>query len=216
METGTGVRFRESSLPEWWLELRQTLFVSDTLSILKTQFSGGKTGEATVGKIGRSRRQMDSDYVTNERWFNHEMGHVLGLLHEHQRYDRNSYVRVDSARAGRSDYLRIREEERRLSIWCLWFCWKWYDNSTTHSTPYYYHSIMHYPRGTGITLQTGGEEWHVHEDDDENVSINSVWGDVNGNTWFSPWDIYTIKKLYGITPNERPNFTPTPAFPVGE
>lgn len=68
MQNGTGVRFRESSLPEWWLEIWQTGFASSELSILKTQFPGGKTGEATVGKIGRSRLQMDSDYVTNERW----------------------------------------------------------------------------------------------------------------------------------------------------
>ena len=51
------------------------------------------------------------------------------------------------------------------------------------------------------------EPWDLNEYD------NSEWGDENGNTWFSPWDIYTIKHLYGITPNTRPNFTPAPTYP---
>ena len=37
---------------------------------------------------------------------------------------------------------------------------------------------------------------------------NDRWGDENGDTWFTPWDIYTIKRLYGITPNRKPGYTP--------
>lgn len=60
---------------------------------------------------------------------------------------------------------------------------------------------MHYS-GFGITLRSTGEPWDVYDHN------NSEWGDENGNTWFTPWDIYTIKKRYGITPNPMPTYTP--------
>lgn len=165
MENGTGMSFEEARGPEWWLELWHTLSLSNDLSILTKEL--GDPGQATVGRHGRSRLVMDPDYVTNEKYFNHEMGHVFGLLHEHQRYDRDHYVRV--GRSG-SNYDKI---PRRARIWFLF--WSWYvDNSTTFSTPYDYHSIMHYRKRSGITLRSDGREWDVHEDEVGNVSINSV------------------------------------------
>lgn len=196
MRNGTGIRFRESNDPEWWLELWHSFACSNELSILTRELSG--SGMATVGRRSKSTLTMDPQYATNERAFNHEMGHVFGLLHEHQRYDRDYYVRVQR---GGSNYEKIpRLRETRF----LWF--RWYDeHSTTFSTPYDYHSIMHYARD--IRLRSNNEVWDINENN------NREWASVNGNTWFSPWDIYTIKRLYGITPNGRPNFTPTPAYP---
>ena len=49
---------------------------------------------------------------------------------------------------------------------------------------------MHY---SGITLRSTDAGWVVNEDN------KSVWGTVNGNTYFTPWDIYTIRRLYSIT-----------------
>ena len=134
------------------------------------------------------------------------MGHVFGLLHEHQRYDRDNYVRVLPTGSNYRKIQRLREHR------FLWF--RWYDEiSTTFSTPYDYHSIMHYrsKRGVITTRSTDkskdDEMWDVHNGN------NRVWGSQNGNTWFSPWDIYTIKRLYSITPNSIPNYTPTPDYP---
>lgn len=197
MENGTGMSFEEAEGPEWWLELWHSVFASNDLSILTEELSGNQTGWATVGRTGRSRLVMDPDYVTNERYFNHEMGHVFGLLHEHQRYDRDDYVRVGPSG---SNYEKLHRRVRRQ-----FFFWTFYDYiSTTLSTPYDYHSIMHDPRTTEITLRSNGQPW--------DVTIESG-RDENGNTWFSPWDIYTIKRLYGISPNQRPSSNPTPAYP---
>ncbi len=211
MEDGTGMSFEEARDAEWWMEVKHFFFVSRSLRISKEQLSGTTTGWATVGEVSRSKLVMDSDYVTNERWFNHEMGHVFGLLHEHQRHDRDTYITVAEAKRTKSDYAVLPKTKKKYGFLRLW---SWTaDISTTHSTPYDYHSIMHYPKGTDITLKSNGKEWHVHEDTVANVSINSVWEDENGDTWFSPWDIYTIKKRYGITPNDKPDYTPAPAFP---
>ena len=37
---------------------------------------------------------MEPAKATREGLFNHEIGHVFGLLHEHQRPDRDTYIRV--------------------------------------------------------------------------------------------------------------------------
>ena len=87
--------------------------------------------------------------------------------------------------------------------------YSWVNNSTTYGTPYDYHSVMHYPSNarTTIHLADGGAYWEVRERN------KSVWGAENHHTYFSPWDIYTIKRRYGITPNQRPEYTPGPAYP---
>ena len=193
---GTGIAFRESVRPHWWLEFWHAFGLSGYLRISAEQLS--YTGWVTVGKVGKSRLVMDLDYVTREEYFNHEMGHVLGLLHKHQRYDRDDSVEVGPSG---SNYNKIPRLSRR---WFLW--WSWYvENSTTFGTPYDYYSIMHYDR-SDITLADGGD-WDVYEEN------NEVWGDENAGTWFSPWDIYTIRRLYRISPNPRPNYTPSSEYP---
>ncbi|ETN82451.1 astacin, partial [Necator americanus] len=64
----------------------------------------------------------------------HELMHVIGLHHEHSRYDRDNFVKVH--------YENIKKDE-------------WYnfekvnaDKFTTHGVPYDYMSIMHYKKDT--------------------------------------------------------------------
>ncbi len=198
MRNATRMRFEEADGPEWWLELWHSLSMSNDLSILVEDVDG--SGEATVGRRGRSKLTMDPEFATDEPTFNHEMGHVFGLLHEHQRYDRDDHVRV---RPTGSNYRKIQRLRRHTFLW-----FTWYDEiSTTFSTPYDFHSIMHYSAGSRITLRSNNRPWEV------NRYNNREWSSVNGNTWFSPWDIYTIKRLYGITPNPRPNSNPTSTYP---
>ena len=199
MADGTGMKFYESTSQNWWLNFWHGLCLSRFVRISKEQLGLWTTGQATVGKLGCSKLVMDTEHVRDQDDFDHEMGHVFGLLHEHQRYDRDAYVRVTATGIG---YDRIPERKRH---WFLW--WSWYaDHSTTYSTPYDYQSVMHYD--VSVTLLTpnkdGNRRWDVFEHN------NSKWGDENGNTWFTPWDIYTIKKRYGITPNPKPTYTPEP------
>ncbi len=56
--------------------------------------------EATVGRVKYSVLNMNSADVTDESTFNHEMGHVFGLLHEHQREDRNAHIEVSGLLTG--------------------------------------------------------------------------------------------------------------------
>ena len=174
---------------------------------------GTTPGTATLGKVSKSFLKMDHGTgrtETGENQFYHEVGHVLGLIHEHQRYDRDNHVIMSPYKAYYdANYTRIKQR-RRQQFWFLWWSWySWVDNSTTYGTPYDYHSITHYPadRSTTIHRADGGGYW------DANWRNKGVWGAENNYTYFTPWDIYTIKRRYGITPNPRPGYTPRPAYP---
>lgn len=81
MSNGTGMRFREGTWL-WWHEFWWNLGSSNYLRISIRTVSGA-SGQASVGKVGASFLYIDRNFVNNERVFNHEMGHVFGLLHEH-------------------------------------------------------------------------------------------------------------------------------------
>lgn len=181
----TGMRFREIT-NTGWVRFWHTLGLSDDLKISKGYVGGGAAGEATVGRVGKSYLTMTPRYVRDEEIFTHEVGHVFGLLHEHQRYDRNSYV--ISSRRG-SDYDPISPRN------CYWFAfWRWCKtNSTTYSTPYDYHSIMHYPASLGFTARSTRRSWEA-----------------NNRDTFTDWDVYAVKRLYGMSPNPRPSNRPQP------
>lgn len=88
---------------------------------------GRTPGWASVGKVGSSFLEMDVDLARtdeNKGHFYHEVGHVLGLLHEHQRYDRDTYVYVDrnGPSYNRLNYDRIPQwrNEKHCFLWV--FC----------------------------------------------------------------------------------------------
>jgi len=63
----------------------------------------------------------------------HELGHVLGLMHTHKRYDRDEYITVDTGclrSQTQSSLYQYKKVEEHLSI--------------THGVPYMCNSIMHY------------------------------------------------------------------------
>ena len=150
MTAGTGITFtRVNNVIDRFLHL--ICIRSNHVWISKRQL-GTTPGKASVGKIGCSFLYMDTEAVKDkdEYHFNHEVGHVLGLLHEHQRYDRDRYVRVVPTD---SNHRTIPERRRYCRFW--FFDCRYVSNTTHYSTPYDYHSVMHYPPEAGkITLNT--------------------------------------------------------------
>ncbi len=171
-------------------------------------------GAARFFKMDR-KQDFDTTLEFEENTFYHEVGHVLGLIHEHQRYDRGHYIRVYDA-SGRNltgpswDRIFRWRNQRFCFLWC------WYSavrNATTYDTPYDYQSVMHYyskysarnPKSP--TLPNNGGTWDTFSEN------KKAWGAHNQCTYFTPWDIYTVKRRYGTWPNPRPTYTPTPAYP---
>ncbi|KAK6726463.1 hypothetical protein RB195_004655 [Necator americanus] len=92
---------------------------------------------ADIGRLGSrsevSLHHSDKGTCLTTGTVMHELMHVIGLHHEHSRYDRDNFVKVH--------YENIKKDE-------------WYnfekvnaDKFTTHGVPYDYMSIMHYGKG---------------------------------------------------------------------
>ena len=104
-------------------------------------------GKATVGK-----RPFAFLIINNptESVATHELGHVLGLQHEHKRYDRDDYITInwDNIKASHQYNFYKLEKYKDLYITIKVFWWKWDKKITIHNSMAYgdfdYNSIMLY------------------------------------------------------------------------
>lgn len=115
-------------------------------------------GSSSVGYMGGTQTNLkikngiSSTYL--KRTATHELGHVLGLNHEHQRYDRDDYIYVNS---NNSNYEKIsktasglRWEKRRIKVgffrilvaYPVW----WTSTSSYTEGEFDFHSVMLYER----------------------------------------------------------------------
>lgn len=104
----------------------------------------------------------------------HEIGHVLGLLHEHSRPDRNKYIDINHK------YVDPVFKNQILST---------FEDITFTYTDYDYESIMHYGEKAYIKKNAPPSAWTIKSR--QNIKI----GQRNKP---SVKDITKVKKLYGI------------------
>ena len=83
-------------------------------------------GNSAVGMIGGEQPLNIGSTAWNRGTLLHELGHALGLIHEHQRSDRDTYVTIRAAVAGSGDFILI--------------------PASTNNGAYDFLSVMHYTR----------------------------------------------------------------------
>ena len=112
------------------------LFIPRTTEVEYVNFTGNTNAGNNTSHVGFVKGERADINITAFWWRQsewmpaHELGHVLGFFHEHQRWDRDQFITVhyDSIKPGRApDY-----------------DWIARTNWLVSSLPYDYHSIMHY------------------------------------------------------------------------
>ncbi len=195
----TGIKFKELK-NTGWRRFRHSAG-AQWLKVRKKDLSNA-AGSATIGQRSWAVLTMDVDWVRYQPTFEHEVGHVLGLVHEHQRPDRDGYVVVKTPNGISSSSRKTNWDKipyTRVTSWRqVWQ--RTVRVSTNYGTPFDYASVMSYQ---DLTIKQN--PYYT-----TNQMANKMrWGSSNGGTYYTPWDIYIVKRMYGISVT-APNYTPNP------
>lgn len=151
------------------------LFDSNYLYVTNTKAANRCWTELGAGASGGERVfNFAADWCWNSVSLLHELGHVLGLMHEHQRPDRDLYIQVFPENAGEMAY-----SYDKLSLGAM-------DNSG----PYDFYSIMHY---WNAAYSVNGKLIMVPRPGFEKYA--SIMGRA---TTLSAGDQTLIQKIYGV------------------
>ena len=122
---------------ELWMETGADIqFIPRTTEVEYVDFTGKTDAGNNTPFIGFRKGQRQEINITAFWWRQgpwmpaHELGHVLGFFHEHQRWDRDQYVTVH--------YQHIKPGREFDYDWVPKTRW------IASGTPYDYRSIMHY------------------------------------------------------------------------
>ena len=126
---------------------------------------------STVGYQRYSRLYIKS--LASQRAATHELGHCLGLTHEHQRPDRDEYITVhwENIRIDAAGQYRLLENSL-------------YDDT---GYPYDYRSVMHYSTSTGtvsawkktysINDPEFSEQWPTYLTEIDRSKVRDIYGE---------------------------------------
>jgi len=180
--TGNKVRFQEIISPYPFSNIPCIAFGIPFVTFRIDPDLGAK-GQSTFGFIplGLSVISIHPDWVTDVETYRHEIGHTLGLLHEHQRPDRDTYVAIppDMLR-DKINYGKISEKAIvvgvktvKILFITLRVPWIWYVKYGVTVGGFDYDSIMIYSVTNKITGQR-----------------------IKRPGFISPLDAATVKKMY--------------------
>lgn len=137
-------------------------------------------GNSAVGMIGGGQKLNIGSGSRNRGTLTHEIGHALGLLHEHQRSDRDTCVTIVTANVpggeGDPNFIRI--------------------PISTNNGPYDFLSVMHYRRDA-LTLNPGQDTMVCKPD---YTQFQSLMGTSHLDRTLSRGDREGIAAMYGAGP----------------
>ena len=179
----------------------------------------GNRSNASVGNYG-TRSFINLSSNADMPAIRHEIGHAIGLQHEHQRPDRDTYVSGSFASNhnqaiihGTFQRLHFYFRLTRIRFWIFDFCiWlpviEWVTDTHARTTAYDYFSIMHY--GNPFYLEKDSDKFwrargrqvaYIFNEEQGRVvryEINpgdTVWGMYTTKS-ISPLDIQAVNRMY--------------------
>jgi hypothetical protein len=197
-KTGNKVKFSELASNAWndyQLQIK-AIGVINIYDVSTTDFNG----KATVGYSGgtgsylKLNKEVAGIYL--QRTALHELGHCIGLYHEHQRYDRDEWISVTGVSILDPDYFKLPK-----SIPLLRWEWKrvrilWWTISVpylvTYQQPF---STLYGPFDFDSVMLYSTKNITVKKVPSGNKTLK-VGGEVPRNTVLSAWDIETAKRIY--------------------
>ncbi|MDR1230428.1 MAG: hypothetical protein LBK61_03380 [Spirochaetaceae bacterium] len=193
--TGGEVKFSKLSFDAWTL-FQLGIRAIGVIAIYDTSLPDDIAGRATVGYQGgfaSLELQYDISGDQLKRTALHELGHCIGLRHEHQRYDRDEWISVSSNESSYAiipknitslhvEWLRVRIGWWTISI--PYPCVRQQTNSTVYG-PFDFESVMLYSTNKIKVRKVPTGSKTVKE------------GKVPPyNTDLSYWDVETVKRIY--------------------
>jgi hypothetical protein len=173
-------------------------FLPRTTQIEYVNFTGQTDAGNNTSHVGYLPGQHTDINITafwfrNLEWMPaHELGHVLGLFHEHQRWDRDQYVTIH--------YENMKPNRATDYDWIPRTNW------LVTTLPYDYQSIMHYricwasQCESNCTDEIGNSPCAVIQP--LNPKYDPVIGQWDQNR-ISPLDAEKVRLIYGATPAYR-------------
>jgi hypothetical protein len=193
---GGKIRLLENSPDDWWTQWQINIYALGVVKIENAILPLGVTGSATVGTMGGQTSLKLAPHITGEqlrRTSLHEFGHTLGLKHEHQRYDRDTFITVTNTD---SDFvivpktisgLRFHQIRVKVGLWTIsvFVPVFWSQDQVWTSNVFDFRSIMIYsgfPIKDTPAARAAGFRHGI-----DVVPFNSV---------LSPLDIDAVRRLY--------------------
>jgi hypothetical protein len=190
--TNNKIKFQEIDANLWNIICRG-IGQYQYVTIEKKDLPSGKAGQSRVGSMAVSLIQIDPDSTEVERTYLHELGHTIGLMHEHQWSGRDAYIKVSSSDAANNGIIPEKSVVAGLYPVRIWF--------VTIYLPYiwYVNYSKHYGSGLDFKSIMLYRNWEIKPAYAN--SSNGYKGD-NGkyvtkwNTVLSEYDKQTVKGMY--------------------
>ena len=156
-ETNSRVRFEEIT-PSTWEQISKGIGQFQYVTFKLVQNSN----DSSVGSNAGSRIRISPSSANDKPTYLHEIGHTLGLMHEHQRHDRDSYVTIDSKYLNDNISYGIIPKQNLVAglqpvrIFCVtvYLPYVWYIDYGKTVGEFDFNSIMIYSSFAGVNRKT--------------------------------------------------------------